>query len=59
MTWQRKIAIGMALIKEGCDQNKKWSGCRDCPFEEVCDQLIDGAEFWDEALRPCKWELVD
>ena len=59
MTWQRKIAIGMALIKEGCENNSKWNGCNDCPFGEVCDQIIDGADTWEEALLPDKWELAD
>ncbi len=63
MTWQRKIAIGMALIKEGCEQNNMWCNCNDCPMAEVCDQLFDGAikqgNPWDGALLPDKWELVD
>lgn len=59
MTWLKKIALGMTLIKEGCENNPKWNGCNDCPFGDICDQLFDGAVHWDEALFPNKWELVD
>ena len=63
MPWTEKIKMGMKLIKEGCEQNEIWLNCKYCPLENICDQLIDGArandEDWDDALLPCKWELVD
>lgn len=39
MEWFEKIAEGMRLMKEGCQGNPSWTGCRGCPFDDFCDIL--------------------
>ena len=40
MTWQEKIAAGMELIASGCDDNKSYENCKECPFTRYCKAMI-------------------
>ena len=55
MHWLEKIKAGMALIKEGCNQNTDWTKCPLCPFYEFCVLIEeDSKQTPDEAFFP--WE---
>ena len=44
MEWVDKIKAGMNLIAEGCLENKQFSHCKYCPFDQFCDSIQIGAE---------------
>lgn len=56
MDWIAKIAMGMKLIKQGCAENTEWAGCQKCPFDELCDALNKGGDYYDSYM-PDKWEV--
>lgn len=39
--WKNKIRDAMDLLKEACQENKEWSKCQDCPFNEYCKVIIE------------------
>ena len=41
MNWEKMIRMGMDLIAEGCKQNEEWTNCKNCPFTEICDIIIN------------------
>lgn len=55
MTWLEKIKEGMELIASGCDDNKSWENCINCPFEKYCDAIHIGAEAGLEVEIPETW----
>jgi len=44
MTWQEKVAAGMRLIIEGCNENPNWTDCHTCPFTDLCDSIYKDEE---------------
>ena len=56
MSWDDKILEGMQLIREGCRENKEWSNCSKCPFDECCDKIMKGGNDYD---APSEWDLGD
>ena len=43
MRWYDKMSEGMRLMKEACAENKNWDKCWCCPFDSICDKLMDAA----------------
>ena len=39
MDWKEKIKQGMILITEGCQQQREWTECQNCPFRNYCDTI--------------------
>lgn len=43
MRWYEKMSEGMRLMKEACAENETWDKCWDCPFDSICEKLMDAA----------------
>lgn len=43
MRWYDKMSEGMRLMKEACAENENWDFCWDCPFNSICEKLMDKA----------------
>ena len=43
MRWYEKMSEGMRLMKEACAENENWNACLNCPFNGICDKLMDTA----------------
>lgn len=44
MNWKEKIAAGIKMIIEGCDDGGLWCGCKGCPFGPICDTILKDEE---------------
>lgn len=54
MDWKEKIAAGMKMIIEGCDQEGLHYGCKGCPFDSICDTILKDEE--SKYSTPDCWE---
>lgn len=54
MDWKEKIAAGMKMIIEGCDQEGLHYGCKGCPFDSICDTILKDEESF--YSTPDSWE---
>lgn len=43
MTWHERMSEGMRLMKEACAENETFDFCWDCPFNSICEKLMDAA----------------
>ena len=43
MRWYEKMAEGMRLMQEACAENETWDKCWGCPFDSICEKLMDAA----------------
>lgn len=66
MRWNDKMSEGMRLMREACSENENWNKCWDCPFDSICEQLMNVARaetiinnndiFLDKYI-PAKWKM--
>ena len=54
MDWKEKIAAGMRMIMEGCDNEGLHYGCKGCPFDSICDAILRDEE--SRYSTPDSWE---
>ena len=41
MDWKEKMKLGINLIQEACIEDSHSKNCSDCPFDKICDVLVD------------------
>ena len=54
MDFSEKIKNGMKLIAKGCMENEDWSKCEDCPFDGICDVLVQSG-----MVEPSEWRMEE
>ena len=37
--WQKKIIEAMKNLRDACNLNLDWEGCKKCPFRDYCDSI--------------------
>ena len=58
MDWKEKMQQGIKLIQEACNEDSTKKDCRDCPFEKICDVLVD--THWNDVSpygAPGTWDI--
>jgi len=50
MDWKEKMKKGMEMIRDACEENGDWSNCSKCPFENLCNAIIENNMEWDMAV---------
>jgi len=58
MRWYEKMSEGMRLMKEACADNENWDRCWSCPFDSICDKLMDAGNVDKKFERyiPANWK---
>ena len=41
MDWRDKMRLGVELIHEACEQDMQSKNCHDCPFDKICDIIVE------------------
>ena len=41
MDWRDKMRLGIELIHEACEQDMQGKMCYECPFDKICDVIVD------------------
>lgn len=58
MDWKEKIQQGMKLLYDGCTDDSHDKDCHDCPFNKICDVLVD--THWNDVSpygAPDTWDI--
>ncbi len=58
MNWKEKMRQGMKLIQEACNEDSIKKDCHDCPFDKICDGLVDA--YWNDVspyYTPDTWDI--
>ena len=60
MDWKEKMQQGIKLIQEACNEDSTKKDCHDCPFEKICDVLVD--THWNDVSpygAPITWDIEE
>ena len=44
MDWRDKMRLGIELIHEACEDDMRNKNCHDCPFDKICDVIVEAYE---------------
>ena len=41
--WKEKMLEAMIMMKKACEEKDALESCKNCPFNEYCDNLFEGS----------------